>query len=140
MTSALALRIAQYVDVTLKRYATATIQVFPYVTGAQDLYHQRTKTFGPAVTITGRAILNPTSEQVSAIGNGEVYDIAFLFSRIEMAAKFPTSAEGEWVGVSGEATWWGRRFRIVKVKPSGQIEDQFALVVMLGTSIPGVRD
>jgi hypothetical protein len=92
------------------------------------------------VTLVGRAILNPTNEQISVIGNEERYDVAFLFSRLEMIRKFPAASEGEWIDVSGEFSWWGRRYKIEKVAPSGQIGASFSLVIALGMTIQGSRD
>ena len=132
--------IEAYVDKVIRRYKTTTILYYPYASGAVDTYKQRTRDFGTPVELVGRAILNPTEEQLSMIGNDERYDIAFLFSRPEMEAKFPSVAEGEWVDVTGEMTWWQRRFRIVKVHPTGQVGERFLLVVMLAKTIERARD
>ena len=133
-------QIQTMVDVNLTRYKTTAIAYYPYVSGVVDIYNQRTKTFGTAVSLVGRAILNPTNEKISVIGNDERYDIAFLFSKLEMDRKFPSAAEGEWLDVAGEMTWWGRRFKIEKVAPSGQVGTSFSLVIVLGTTIQGRRD
>jgi hypothetical protein len=129
------------VDAVITKYKTTGIIYYPYVSGATDLYGQRTRTYGTPVTLTGRAILNPTPEQVTVIGNGEVYDIAFLFSRIQMRLKFPTEDEGEWLDIRGEMKWWGtRRYKIEKVAPTGQVGENFLIIVVLGTTILGARD
>lgn len=134
------LAIEAKIDAVIRKYRTTDIVYYPYSTGSLDIYKQRTKTFGTGVTLVGRAILNPTKESVSIIGNNEEYDIAFLFSRLELVSKFPTATEGEWIAVEGEIEWWDRRFRIVKVHPSGQIGERFLLTVALANSIPGERD
>ncbi len=133
-------RIEAFVDQVIRRYKTTEIVYYPYVAGATDSYKQRTRTYGTAVTLVGRAILNATSEQISVIGNDERYDIAFLFTRLEMIDKFPTADEGEWLSVKGEITWWGRRYRISDVRPTGQVGERFLLVVALGKTIEGSRD
>lgn len=128
------------VDIEITRHRTTAINYYPYVDGVTDIYKQREKTFGTAVPLIGRAVLNPTPEQLTMIGNGEKYDIAFLFSRLEMARKFPLADDGEWLDVSGEFTWWNRRYKIEKVAPTGQVGTGFSLVVALGTTIQGQRD
>jgi hypothetical protein len=133
-------KIERLVDINLTRFDSGPILYYPYVSGAVDIYKQRTKSFGAAVSLVGRAILNPTKENVSLIGNEERYDVAFLFSRLEMIRKFPTASEGEWIDVSGEFSWWNRRYKIEKVAPSGQVGATFSLVIALGMTIQGSRD
>ena len=133
-------KIEAYVDKIITRYKTTDIYYYPYVTGAVDTYKQRTKTFGDPVTLVGRAILSPTKEQITVIGNEESYDIAFLFSRTEMQRKFPSLSEGEWLDVDGEMSWFNRRYRIIQVHPTGQVGVNFLLVVVLANSVPGARD
>lgn len=128
------------VDSLLTKFKQSPITYYPYVTGAYDTYKQRTKTFGTAVTLVGRAIWEPTIEQISVIGNDEKYDVAFLFSRTEMTRKFPSLTEGEWLDVTGELEWNSRRFRIEKVHPSGQVQTRFILVVVLANTVQGNRD
>jgi len=133
-------QILNMVDEVIAAHKTTAIVYYPYVTGSTDIYKQRTKTFGTGVSLTGRAILNPTQEQISVIGNDERYDVAFLFSKLEMDRKFPSASEGEWLDVDAEITWWSRRYRIEKVHPSGQVGQYFSLVVVLATTIEGQRD
>lgn len=128
------------VDSVIRKHRTTEILYYPYVTGALDLYKQRVRTYGAAVSLVGRAIIRPTKENLTVIGNDEAYDIAFLFSRTEMLAKFSLVPEGEWLDVSGEMSWFGRRFRIEKVHPSGQIGQRFMLVIVLASTIEGHRD
>lgn len=133
-------QIQTFVDENITKYKTTPIVYYPYVSGTVDIYKQRTKTYGTPVTLVGRAILNPTNEKISVIGNDERYDIAFLFSRLEMQRKFPSASEGEWLEITGELTWWNRRFKIEKVAPSGQVGESFSLVIVMGTTIQGQRD
>jgi hypothetical protein len=129
------------VDSLLTRFQTASpIKYYPYVEGELDLYKQRTKSFGPAVTLVGRAIHKPTPEQLTVIGNGESYEMAFLFSRTELKRKFPTADEGQWLLTSGQLEWRTRRYSIEKVAPTGQVSTHFILVVALAESILGSRD
>jgi hypothetical protein len=128
------------VDSLLTRYQTTEISYYPYATGSVDIYKQRTKSFGSAIILVGRAILRPTPEQISVIGNDERYDIAFLFSRTEMLRKLSSYNEGEWMDVTGEMEWFSRRYKIEKVKPTGQVQTRFLLVVVLATTIQGQRD
>lgn len=133
-------QIQTMVDTAITDHKTTSIVYYPYSTGAVDIYKQRTRAFGAGVTLIGRAILNPTMEQISVIGNGEAYDIAFLFSKLEMDRKFPSASDGEWLDVDAQMSWWGRRYKIEKVHPSGQVGLTFSLVIVLGTTIPGSRD
>jgi len=128
------------VDQVITAHRTTEINYYGYVDGVMDIYKQRTKTFATPVSLVGRAILNPTSEQLTVIGSGETYNIAFLFSRLEMLRKFPTADEGEWMDVKGQFTWWNRRYKISKVAPTGQVGTSFSLVVALGMTIQGQRD
>jgi hypothetical protein len=133
-------QILTMVDNAITAHKTTPIVYYPYVSGALDIYKQRANTFGTGVTVIGRAILNPTEEVISIIGNDERYDIAFLFSKLEMDRKFPSAADGEWLDTSGEISWWNRRYKIEKVHPSGQVGVYFSLVIVLATTIQGSRD
>lgn len=129
------------VDGVLTQFKTSEIKVYPAVTsGTYDQYKQKTKAFGTGVAVAGRAIQNPTEEQVTAIGSGERYDAAFVFSRLELKRRFSSAAEGEWIDVTAEIGWNGRRFKLMKVRPTGQIENTFVLVVALGNTVQGDRD
>lgn len=128
------------VDRNLTQFRHSQIRYFPYLSGATDVYKQKAKQFGVPTPLIGRAILNPTKEQVSVIGNDEVYEIAFLFSRLEMIRKFPLANEGEWLDVTGQIEWYDRRFKIEKYQQSGQVGPDFSLVIALGNSLLGQRD
>lgn len=132
--------ISTQVDSVLTKFQQSTILYYPYVTGTLDVYKQRTKTFGTAVTLVGRAIWKPTPEQISVIGSTESYDLGCVFSRKEMLRKLPSFAEGEWMDVTGEIGWNNRRFRIEEVRPSGQVQEHFLLIIVLGNTIQGSRD
>lgn len=132
--------VQQAVDTVIQQHRTTGIDYFPYAPGVTDIYRQRAKSFGPPVSLVGRAILRPTPEQVSVIGNDEEYDIAFLFSRLELKRKFPAADEGEWLDVTGELEWFNRRFKIEKYHQSGQVGQSFSLVIVLANSIEGRRD
>lgn len=128
------------VDRILSRYRQSEISFLPYSSGTVDQYSQRSKTYGTPVPLIGRAILNPTREQISAIGDGESFDIAFLFSRLQLIEKFPSAPEGEWLNNYGRATWNLRTFDLVRVAPTGQIGTKFLLTVALGKTIEGQRN
>lgn len=128
------------VDREITRHKTTEIYYYPYVSGATDIYKQRAKSFGTAVSLTGRAILEPTQETLTVIGDGEEYDIAFLFSRLEMLRKFPTAEEGEWMSAYGQIAWWRRRYKIEKAAPLGQAGIYFAMMVILAKNIQGERN
>jgi hypothetical protein len=133
--------IQKIVDQYITRFRTTPIQYLAYVAGAVDRYRQRDKTFAaPSPDLIGRAIHKPTPEKVTVIGQGEVYEIAFLFSRLEMLRKFPSATEGEWIQPEGRMTWRSRTYKIEKVKPSGQTGETFSLVIVLANSILGNRD
>jgi len=129
------------VDTTITQYQTTPIRYYPFEEAVQpDLYKQRSKVFGLPVTIIGRAIHKPTPEMVTVIGDGEFYDVAFVFSRLEMVRKFPAADEGEWLKTSGEMEWRNRRYKIEKVAPAGQVGVHFALVIALARTVEGYRD
>jgi hypothetical protein len=128
------------VDQFIDAYQTTEIKYYPYVAGTPNKYKQNTKGFGTAVTVVGRAIHNPTPEQVTIIGNGEEYEIGFLFSRLEMVRKFPSGTEGEWISDTGQMEWRNRRYKLEKVQPTAQVGEKFLLMVALGKSIQGSRD
>jgi len=128
------------VDATITKYKSTTISYYPYTSGATDVYKQKTKVFGSAVALIGRAIHRPTPEILTVIGSGEEYEIAFLFSRVQMVAKFPSALEGEWIDPSGQMEWRNRRYKIKRVAPSGQVGEKFLLMIVLANSIPGQRD
>lgn len=134
--------IQRIVDHYITRFRTTPIQYLEYVSGAVDRYGQRDKTFAaPSPDLIGRAIHKPTPEKVTVIGQGEVYDIAFLFSRLEMVRKFPSATDGEWIQPEGRMVWRSNRvYKIEKVKPTGQTGETFSLVVVLVNSILGNRD
>jgi len=134
-------KIESKVDKVLTHFRTTTIQYYPYLgVTAADLYKQRIPEYGTAVSVVGRAVHNPTPEMISAIGDGEKYDIAFLFSRLEMKRRFPSAAEGDWIAPYGKLTWRGRTYTVEKVKPSGQVGEKFLLVIVLADSVEGHRD
>ncbi len=128
------------VDQVIRRYKTTDITYYPYTSGSVDRYKQRHKTFGSSTILVGRAIHNPTPQQITIIGDGEEYDIAFLFSRTELENKLPGSAEGDWIDVRGEMEWRSRRYKIEQVRPTGQIGLWFHIVAVLAKSIEGQRD
>jgi hypothetical protein len=135
-------QIENKVDIVINQYQMSGIKYYPLTsTGTPDIYkQQKAKTFGTAVTLVGRAIHKPAQEMIMAIVNGQTYDIAFLFSRLEMVRKLPAAVEGEWIQEAGEIEWRGRRYKIEKVKPSGQVNDHFALLLVFACTIPGHRD
>lgn len=128
------------IDQMLTRYKSSEIKYHPYATGSVDIYNQREKTFGTPVVLIGRAILDPTKEQVTLIGNGEEYEIAFLFSRLEMRRKFPLADEGKWIDSAGQMEWWSNRYKLEKVQPTGQVGLYFHMMVALGRSLQGARE
>lgn len=135
-------QIESKIDSVLTQYQMGGIQLYKLLSnGTPDLYQQAsTKTFDTAVTLVGRAIHKPTMETITAIGDGRTYDIAFEFSRLEMVRKFPAGVEGEWIGVEDEIEWRSRRYKIEKVKPTVQVNDHFALLLVFACSVPGDRD
>lgn len=134
-------KIESKLDRVLTQFRTTSIQYYPYLgVTAADIYKQRVPEFGTAVYVVGRAIHNPTPEIITAIGDGERYDIAFLFSRLEMKRRFPSAAEGDWINTYGKLKWRGREYKIEKVKPTGQVGEKFLLVVVLATTVEGHRD
>lgn len=134
-------KVQTVVDHYITKFRTTPIQYLAYAPGVVDKFRQRDKTFvAPSPDLTGRAIHRPTPEKVTVIGQGEVYDIAFLFSRLEMVRRFPAADDGEWIQAEGRMVWRNRTYKIEKVKPSGQVGLTFSLVVVLANSILGDRD
>lgn len=134
------LAIQATLDKYLIQFQTTGIQYLPYVATAVDPYGQQVKTFGTPVTVIGRAILRPTPEKVTVIGNDEQYDVAFLFCRAELLRKFSAAEEGKWMESSGRMTWWDRTFKIEHCRPTGQVGLYFLLFVALANSLQGERD
>jgi hypothetical protein len=128
------------VDEAIRKYRTSPIQYLPFVSVVTDLYKQGTPQFGTAVTLVGRAIHHPTSEMISVIGNDERFGVAFLFSRLEMLRKFPSANEGEWIVDTGRMVWNSTTYKIEHVRPTGQLGETFAEVVVLGNTIDGRRE
>jgi hypothetical protein len=130
--------IATRVDQLLTdQFTTTQIQYYPYLSSTKDIYKQRTKIFGTPVTLRGRAINNPTPDLISVIGNNERFDVAFLFSRNELIRRFPSADEGRWLSTDGEMSWFDRRYKIEKVKATGQVYVHFLITVVLGCTIQG---
>jgi len=134
--SALAAVIGAEVDALLLGFGK-DVTVYKASVGAGNLYGQQTKSFGTGVVCKGRCLLTPTEEQISLVGNLEEIDAAFVFARAELVRKFPAGAEGEWITELDEASFEGDRYKLVKVKPSGKVEDKWQLVVVLGRNILG---
>lgn len=132
--------IQKRVDEVITRFKTTPIQYFEYINGVTDIYGQTDKEFSAGPFLTGRAIHRPTAESVTIIGQGEVYEIAFLFSRLEMLRKFPSGVEGEWMDASGRMRWRERDYKIEKIKPSGQVGETFSLFIAVANSLLGNRD
>lgn len=128
------------IDETITRFKTTEIRYFPYESGTIDIFRQRTKSFSAYISLIGRAILRPTPEKVTVIGNDEQYDVAFLFSRLEMLRKFPAAEEGKWIVSSGKMWWWDREYKIEHVRPTGQTGLTFSMIVVLANSYQGKRD
>jgi hypothetical protein len=125
---------------TLSTFNSGNIDYYPYISGETDRFKQRVITYGTAVPLVGRAILSPTEEEISGIGDARMYEVGFLFSRLEMVSKFPLGVEGEWLDGRGQLEWRGRRYKIDKVHPTGQVASKFLIVVVLCSSLKGSRD
>lgn len=108
--------------------------------GVADVYGQGDRTFDAAVSVRGRAIQKPTQDQLSFIGNDDEVEIAFLFSRTELVAKFPSAGENEWLEKTDEFGWEGRRFRALSVHPTGRVQAYHAMVAVVAETIPGASD
>jgi hypothetical protein len=125
------------VDAVITRYKTSPILHYPYVAQTPDAYGQSRPGFGVATTLVGRAIHRPTKEAITVIGDGEVFEIAFLFSRLEMLRKFPSAPEGEWISSADQLSWQNRRYRILHVRPTGQLGETFSELIVLGETLVG---
>lgn len=128
------------VDARITRFKTTEIRYYPFEEGVPDIFRQQTKAFGDYTSLIGRAILRPTPEKLTVIGNGEEFDVAFLFSRLEMLRKFPAAAEGLWMKSSGQMWWWNRDYKVEHVRPTGQVGETFSLMVVLANTYEGRRD
>jgi len=127
-------------DRAIRRYRASTISVLKFASaGTPDRFGQSRATFSPGVPVVGRAIHNPTKEQVTVIGDGERYEIAFMFSRLEMLRRFPALPEGKWITTLDKVTWNGNTYKLEKVQPTGQVGTTFSLVVALGSTAEGDR-
>jgi len=123
----------------LRGHNSGPIQYFPFTAGTPDQYGQVSPSFGPPVFLVGRAILNPTEEIISGIGEASRYSVAFLFSREELLSKFPASNEGSWIDSRGEMFWNGSRYKVDVFHPTAQVGDTFLLFIALGTTKAGER-
>ncbi len=117
----------------------STIGVRKYSSGPSDLYKHGQPTYAASVNCTGRAIYKPTPEQVSAIGSTEQFDLAVLFSRTELVAKFPLAAERAWIDERDRIVAQGVLYEVTRVHPSGRIKDYEHLVILLCNTIEGRR-
>jgi hypothetical protein len=127
-------------DRAIRRYRASVITVLKFASaGTPDRFKQSQATFSTGVPIIGRAIHHPTKEQITVIGDGERYEIAFLFSRLEMLRQFPLLPEGKWVTTYDRISWNGNTYKLEKVQPTGQVGTTFSLVVALGSTAEGDR-
>lgn len=115
------------------------LAVRKYVSETQDRYKQGVVTFGTPVICRGRAITRPTREQLSFIGDGQEVEVAFLFSRLELVAKFPALGEGVWLTTKDEVGWGGQWWRLVSAHPTGRVSTQCSMLVMIGETAPGAN-
>lgn len=128
------------VDRVIRKYRTSTINVLKLESaGIPDRFGQSRPTFSAGVSVIGRAIHHPTNEILTVIGDGERYEIAFLFSRLEMLRKFTTLPEGKWITTYDRIVWNGNTYKLEKVQPTGQIGQTFSEVVALGNTAEGDR-
>jgi len=127
-------------DRAIRRYRASTISILKLESaGTPDRFGQSRATFSTGVPAIGRAIHNPTKEQITFIGDGERYEIAFLFSRLEMLRRFPALPEGKWITTYDKIAWKGNTYKLEKVQPTGQVGTTFSLVVALGSTAEGDR-
>lgn len=108
---------------------------FDGLAGSSTPYKDRKPKFKDAVSLVGRAIRNPTKEQISFIGNMAAVEIAFVWSREELRRKFPAAAEGQWITGNDRVTFEGETFRLDIARPSGRYKMHNALFIALGTKL-----
>lgn len=128
--------IASEVDRLLLGFGKS-IWIYPFGEGSTNQYGQAAKEFEEPIECTGRCILRPTKETLEIIGNLQGVDCALVFSRAEMIRKFPERDENEWLDEKDEFVYEERRYKILKVHPSGRIKNFHNVVVVLGANILG---
>jgi hypothetical protein len=102
-----------------------------------DQYRQGTPAFDSPVSVRGRGIRRPTSDQISFIGDGEEVEIAFLFSRLELNEKFPSATEPYWVTNDDQIGFEGKRYRILESHPTGKVAETYSMLVVIAETAPG---
>lgn len=103
---------------------------YPYGRGGAIVY-------STALDVTGRIITEPTEELLTLIGDGLKWDVALLFSRLELVRKFSAADENEWLSVDDEFEHGGMRYACIKMFPTGRVHTQHSLIVVVCKSKEG---
>lgn len=114
-----------------------TITVYKFTTGTANRYGQRAATFSTGVACVGHCVLKPSEELIALVGNEQKVDAVISFSRLEMKRKFASGVEGAWVTEKDEFDFEGKRYRILKVLPSGRVEDYDHVFLVFGANLEG---
>ena len=130
------LAIEDYADTTITGFGK-TVYYYKSKTVVKNRYGQAGQAFEDPVECTGRGILNPTSEQLSIVGNLQDVDVALLFSRKEMQRRFPTIAENEWMHEHDRLKYEDRTYKIIQIHPTGRIKNFASIFVVLESNIVG---
>jgi hypothetical protein len=115
-----------------------TVYIYQHSLSSTNVYGQEALSFATtSIKCTGRVILNPTSEQISIVGDRQDVDVGVVFARKEMLRKFPSATENYWIDEKDEFEFENERFRILKAHATGRIKSYNQLLVLLGASKKG---
>lgn len=144
-------QIANVVDNVLRRFQTAPIYIKKFsglsapakttnIYGRPDVtnpYGYQNSLFDAPVQTVGRGILKPTKEMFDGITTDKIFDAAFLWSRLELARKFPTLEENAWITEKDRLVFRNNEYSIVEIHPTGAISDQNVIFVALAQTQKG---
>jgi len=95
-----------------------------------NAYEQKVPVYyRPPTVVVGRVLTEPSEEIITAIGKRVEWDVAILWSRLEMLRKFPSGEENKWINEDDFVYDGDTYYSLTKVFPSGQIKDYRHLVI-----------
>lgn len=132
--------VLRVVDTTIANHTDAgSIGVVKYAGTVLDQYKQGEPTYAAfAVPTTGRGIRQPNMDQLSMIGDGESVEIAFVWSRLELARRFPSAADPmKSIDTRDRLEFEGKTYRILSTHPTGKSHSVYTMLVVKAASLPG---
>ncbi len=116
--------------------------VLKYSTSATgSVYRQRAKTYAAPVSLRGHVVMDPSKDLLTEIGAGDDVSGFVTCARLDVEAAFPGAASlEEAIGLKDEIGLQGRRYRIVEVKYTGQLDDEKQVLQIFFDAKPGEKD